>query len=142
MNDLEKAIKLAGEVHRNQLDKGGTPYILHPLRLMLQMEEEAEMIAAVLHDVVEDTDLEVEDLRQRGFPEEAVEAIECLTKREGEDYDTFISRVEKNPLAAKVKIADLRDNMNMERIPEVGPGDLKRLARYHRALNRLKRIKS
>jgi (p)ppGpp synthase/HD superfamily hydrolase len=140
MNLIEAAIELAVEAHRNQRDKAGQPYILHPLRLMLQMETDVEMIAAVLHDVVEDSTVAFDDLRARGLPEEAIEAVVCLTKQNGEDYDQFVQRVASNPIARKVKIADLEDNMNLARIPRLRPEDLKRLEKYHRALHRLKGI--
>lgn len=138
MNSVEKAIKLAVKAHENQLDKGGSPYILHPLRVMLQMDNETEMIAAILHDVVEDTDSGLDDLRAAGFPETAIKAIDCLTRHQGEDYEAFIRRVKTNPTARKVKIADLEDNMNITRIAQISPQDLERLAKYHRALSRLK----
>lgn len=139
MNLLEEAIALAVKAHRGQVDKGGHPYILHPLRLMLQMETENEMVVAVLHDVVEDSETGLDDLRAAGFPEEVISAIECLTKRKGEDYDAFIRRAATNPLARRVKIADLEDNMNLARISEVRSKDLERLAKYHRSLLELRK---
>ena len=138
MNSIEKAIELALRAHTGQVDKGGEPYILHPLRLMLRMDGEAEAIAAVLHDVVEDADIGLDDLRASGFPEEAIQAIDCLTKRKGEDYEAFVRRVETNEIARKVKIADLEDNLNIARIPNLAPLDLERVAKYHRALRLLR----
>lgn len=93
MPTLEDAISLALEAHRDQKDKAEIPYILYPLRVMLSMETETEMIAAVLHDVVEDGGITIDDLRRAAYPEEILNAIVCLTPRNGEDYDQFIDRV-------------------------------------------------
>ena len=131
---LEDAIIIAVEAHRSQKDKAGAAYITHPLRLMLQMETEPEQMVAVLHDVVEDSKMTLEGLRERGFSEQVVEAVDGVTARAGENYEDFILRAKPNPLARKVKMADLRDNMRMDRIAKLKPKDLKRLARYHRAL--------
>ncbi|HEY9285643.1 MAG TPA: HD domain-containing protein [Pyrinomonadaceae bacterium] len=135
---LEDAISIAAEAHRGQRDKAGAVYLLHPLRLMLRMDSEAAMMAAVLHDVVEDSDWTLERLRRRGFAEEVVEAVACLTHRDGESYEEFVERVKPNPLARRVKIADLEDNMNVLRIGRLGPKDLERLEKYHRAWRTLK----
>src|SRR5215471_17617407 len=97
MATLEKAIAIAARAHQGQKDKAGHPYILHPLRLMLRMESEAAMIAAVLHDVVEDTDVTIDHLREAGFSEEVLHAVECLTHQDGESYDAFIARVQTSP---------------------------------------------
>lgn len=130
---LEKALAIALRAHLGQKDKAGAPYILHPLRVMLSMETELEMIAAVLHDVVEDSGLTVEDLRREGIPEVALAAIEHLTHREAESYDDFIERVKQNTLACKVKLADLEDNLNIARIERPTEKDLARLEKYQRA---------
>ena len=108
MPTLEDAISLAMEAHRGQRDKAGAPYILHPLRVMLSMETETEMIVAVLHDVVEDGGITIDDLRKAGYSGEIVNAIDHLTRLDGEEYDQFIDRVKGNPLARKVKIVDLQ----------------------------------
>ena len=101
------------------------------------METETEMIVAVLHDVVEDGGITIDDLRKAGYSEEIVNAIECLTRRDGEEYDQFIDRVKGNPLARKVKVADLNDNSNLKRIAEPKENDYKRLEKYRRALREL-----
>ena len=101
--------------------------------MMLRMKSEVAMMAAVLHDVVEDTDWTLEQLREQGFPDEVLEAVECLTHTHGESYEEFIERVRKNQVARQVKIADLEDNMNILRISEIGEKDLRRLEKYHRA---------
>ena len=90
MSTLERAIGIACEAHAGQFDKGGEPYILHPLRLMLRMATEAERITAVLHDVVEDSQFTIEDLIAEGFAREIVNAVAALSKREGEDYIQFV----------------------------------------------------
>lgn len=116
---IEDAILIAAEAHKGEKDKAGAAYILHPLRMMMKMNTEAEMMTAILHDVVEDSDWTIEDLREKGFPEEVLEAVERVTNREGESYEQFIERAGKNPIARQVKIADLEDNMNIKRIGEV-----------------------
>jgi (p)ppGpp synthase/HD superfamily hydrolase len=134
---MEKAIRIAAQAHERQRDKGGAPYILHPLRVMMQMTSEDEMIVAVLHDVIEDSDLTVERLRQEGFYAEILDAIECLTKRDGEEFGEYIERVKKNPLAIKVKIADLEDNLEVARLKEVTAADAERIEKYKQALQML-----
>jgi (p)ppGpp synthase/HD superfamily hydrolase len=130
---VEDAVSIAARAHRGQKDKAGATYLLHPLRMMLRMDTEATMMAAVLHDVVEDTEWTFERLREAGFSEEVLEAIDCLTHREGESYQEFVERVRTNPIARQVKIADLEDNMNVRRINQIGPKELERLEKYHRA---------
>ena len=133
MATLERAILIAAQAHLGQRDKAGAPYILHPLRMMMRMESEAAMIAAVLHDVVEDSDWTLERLRGEGFSEEVLQAVDCLTNRGGETYDEFITRVRASAIARRVKIADLEDNMNVKRIGELTPKDMARIEKYHRA---------
>jgi (p)ppGpp synthase/HD superfamily hydrolase len=130
---VEDAVSIAARAHRGQKDKAGAPYLLHPLRMMLRMETEAAMMAAVLHDVVEDTEWTFERLREAGFSEEVLEAVDCLTHREGESYEEFVERVRTNPIARRVKIADLEDNMNVRRMKQLGPKELERMEKYHRA---------
>ena len=133
MATVEDAVSIAARAHTGQKDKAGAPYLLHPLRMMLRMETEAAMMAAVLHDVVEDTEWTLERLREAGFSEEVLEAVDCLTHREGESYEEFVERVRTNPIARQVKLADLEDNMNVRRINQLGPKELERMEKYHRA---------
>jgi len=133
MYTLEDAILLAVEAHRGQKDKAGVPYILHPLRMAFKMQTETEMIVAVLHDVIEDTAVSLANLRQAGFPSAVLEALDCLTRRENESYDAFIARVKENPLARKVKMVDLEDNLDIRRLKHLTESDLKRLQKYLRA---------
>src|SRR5690606_22759929 len=116
MSTLERAIEIAVQAHAGATDKGGAPYILHPVRVMLRMRTDAERIAAVLHDVVEDTEWTIERLRHEGFSEEVLRAVEALTKRKGEDYFDFCRRARCNEIARKVKLADLTDNMDLKRL--------------------------
>lgn len=138
MSMLEKAISLAVEAHAGQKDKVGAPYILHPLRLMCRMETDVERMAAVLHDVVEDTGRSLADLSAAGFPGEVVGAVERLTRKESETYEQFIERVLPDAVARRVKIADLEDNMNLLRLPQVNEKDRERLNKYLRAWSTLK----
>jgi (p)ppGpp synthase/HD superfamily hydrolase len=143
---IEDAIAIAAQVHKGQTDKSGAPYVLHPLRLMMQMETEAEMMVAVLHDVVEDSrdkgenQWTFEKLREYGFSEEVLAALDCVTNRADESYDEFVKRASRNPIAHRVKIADLEDNMNIKRIGELKLNDLKRLEKYHRSWSYLKNL--
>ena len=133
MATLGKAIAIAAQAHQDQYDKAGAPYILHPLRMMLRMRSETEMIVAILHDVVEDTAWIPDQLRQTGFSEEIVQAVECLTHRDRETYDEFIARVRTNAIASTVKLADLEDNMDMRRLRTLTEKDAERLHKYHQA---------
>jgi len=130
MNHLEKAISIAVKAHQGQTDKAGEPYILHPLRVMLNFQQEREMITAVLHDVVEDSRFTLDNLRNEGFPTEIVEAVDCLSKRPKEKFDKYILRLKKNPLAVRIKLADLEDNLNVRRLSEVGFKDWARINKY------------
>ena len=133
MPTLEDAIRLALDKHHGQKDKSGAPYILHPLRVMAGMQTDAERIVAVLHDVVEDTDVTLEDLRELGYDPEIVEAINHLSRREGETYEEFIQRIKPNPLARRVKLGDLLDNMDIRRNATLDEKALERFQRYQKA---------
>ncbi len=101
---LDKALNIAYKAHSRQTDKAGAPYILHPMRVALRCQTEEEKIVALLHDVVEDTLITLEDLKAQVFSDNVLSALKCLTKIESEDYEAFIQRVATNPLATKVKI--------------------------------------
>ena len=132
---LERAIAIAAEAHADQVDKGGHPYILHPLRVMMAVEDPTDRIVAVLHDVVEDGDeWTFSRLAEAGFSVEVLEAVNALTRQPGETYAAFIQRLSTNPIARRVKLADLADNMDMSRIPNPTQGDRKRLEKYQRAV--------
>jgi len=134
---LNKAIEIATYAHFGQTDKAGAPYILHPLRVMLSRENEMERICAVLHDVVEDSDITFDDLRKYGFSEDMITVLDCLTKRNGESYDEFIDRVLKNETACHVKLADLCDNMDISRIENPSEKDIARIKKYREAAERI-----
>ena len=134
---LDKAIQCAVKAHAGQKDKAGAPYILHPLRIMMKMDSQAGMIAAMLHDVVEDSSVTLSDLRAEGFSEEVIAAVDHLTRREGEAYEIFINRLRHNPLAVKVKLADLEDNMDIRRIENVTERDIERMQKYQAAREKL-----
>jgi hypothetical protein len=136
MSSLENAIRVAVLAHTGQTDNGGAPYITHPLRLMAAVESEHAKIVAVLHDVVEDTSVTIEDLRQQGFDEEILSGVECVTHRRGEPYADYVVRCKNQPLARLVKLADLVDNSRLDRcIFRVNrvERDLARLHRYVRS---------
>lgn len=138
MSTLVRAIEIATEAHKGQYDKAGNDYIGHPLRVMKMGKTENEKIVGVLHDVVEDTDWTFEALAAEGFSEEVIAALRCVTKlSENENYDDFIERVKKNPLAVAVKINDLSDNMDIRRLPYLSDKDVKRLKKYLKAYKRL-----
>ena len=138
MSTLQRAIEIATEAHRGQFDKAGRDYIGHPLRVMEMGKTENEKIVGVLHDVIEDSDWTFEKLTEEGFSDEVIAALKCVTKTsENENYDNFIDRVKKNPLAAAVKINDLTDNMDIRRLPYLSDKDVKRLKKYLKAYKRL-----
>jgi len=130
---LERAIEIAVIAHKGQVDRAGAPYVLHPLRMMLRMQTDQEKIIAVLHDVIEDTAWTFDDLRNEGFSEEIIAAVDCLTRREDESYDDFVRRTSVNALARRVKVADLEDNMDIRRYGTLHEKDLSRLQRYLKA---------
>ncbi len=134
MSTLERAIALAAHSHSGQFDKAGAPYILHPLRVMLAMGSEPERgqhrIAAVLHDVVEDTPLTFDDLRREGFSDAVLSAIQALTKTNGEGRISAAHRAAADPIARMVKWADVSDNMDLSRIKNPSEKDHARLIEY------------
>jgi len=136
---LGKAIALAANIHEGQKDKGGFDYILHPLRVMngLNTTDKELCAIAVLHDAIEDSDLTEDDLREMKFPERVVVGVVALSKREGEDYETFIERCACNSDARLVKLQDLRDNSDITRLKGIKEKDLRRMEKYHRAWIRL-----
>ena len=135
---LERAIAIAATAHAGQADKGGAPYILHPLKVMLRMSTLEERIVAVLHDVVEDCGVSLDDLRKEGFSEEVLTAIESVTKAPGESYEDFVERAAQNPIGRVVKLADLEENSDLSRIASPSWDDLERVEKYRRAIARLR----
>lgn len=138
----KKAVMIAQEAHKGQRDKGGTPYIEHPLYVASQVETLELKMVAVLHDTLEDSPLTTADLIAAGLPESVVEAIQVLTHEDGneEAYLDYIRRVAENAMAATVKKEDLKHNMDMSRIPDPTEKDRKRRTKYEKALQLLEEL--
>jgi (p)ppGpp synthase/HD superfamily hydrolase len=135
---LDEAIQVARRAHEGQLDKSGRPYIAHPLRVMGKVRSEHERMAAVLHDVVEDTPVTLADLKAAGCPEEVVAAVAAISKRPGEDQTEYLARVATNPIALAVKRADIADNMSPDRLARLDAATQERLrVKYESALRQL-----
>ncbi|MBO4529730.1 MAG: HD domain-containing protein [Paludibacteraceae bacterium] len=137
MNEnVEKAFEMALKAHKGQVDKAGKAYIMHPVRVASKFKEDDLIIVSLLHDVVEDTDIQLNQIESM-FGKEIALAVDGLTRRESESYDDFISRCSKNELSRRVKIEDLKDNMNLSRLKTVSEKDLSRVEKYKKALNNL-----
>jgi len=139
---LEDAIVVAAQAHVGQIFSAPEPepYILHPLRVMLGVSSGVARIVAVLHDVVEDTEVTLRDLEKRGFDKPILDALDCLSRRPGESYDVYIHRLATNPIAREVKLSDLEDNLANNRALPPTADNLARIARYERAQNALTRL--
>ena len=133
MKLIERSLHIALRAYAGKIDKAGREYILHPLRVMAKMKTDLEMSAALLHDVIEDSDITAEQLLAEGIPAEVVEAIQYLSKNENEEYQDFVARAKKNKIAAKVKIADIEDNIDVLRLSALDEYDLARIKKYHSA---------
>ncbi len=133
MDIIEKSLQIALEAYAGKKDKAGKTYILHPLRIMGNMQTEEEMSVALLHDVIEDSEFTAKDLLDRGIPSNVVDAVSLLTKVKGQNYEQFIQAILSNSLAVKIKKADIEDNINILRLNEVTSSDLERIAKYHKA---------
>lgn len=127
------ALRIAIKAHEGQMDKSGRDYIMHPIRVAERCKDPRAKIVALLHDIIEDSDVTPEFLRNQGFPEEIIEGILSVTKQEGEDYNAFVRRVAQNPIGKVVKQADLEDNMDIRRLKEISYEDVERLRKYLRA---------
>lgn len=137
----KKAIKLMYEKHKDQVDKAGMPYVLHPLHVAEQMSEENRTTVALLHDIVEDTDVTLEQLGAMGFPQEVLEALNCLTHPEGVEYFDYVKNIGTNEIATDVKLADLEHNSDLTRLNEVTEWDLLRVEKYKKCIEYLSNIK-
>jgi (p)ppGpp synthase/HD superfamily hydrolase len=141
MATLERAMEIALSAHKGQKDKSGADYILHVMRVMHKGETEMEKICGILHDVIEDSHWTFEDLKREGFSDDVISVLRCVTKvSDSEDYDVFIDRVKQNPVAVKVKLNDLMDNMDITRFTQLNEKDLKRLNKYLTAYRSLKNM--
>ena len=123
--------------HKGQKDKSGLPYFLHPLNVSIHCRGHDAKIAGLLHDVIEDTETDADELVMVGYSKEIVEAVKLLTRVKGEPYQEYIMRVKENPLATEVKKNDLRHNMNLNRLKEISEKDVQRVRKYEMALKLL-----
>jgi len=135
--NLEQAISIASLAHQGQLDKGGEPYILHPLRVMMKLKDEKQRIVAVLHDVIEDTKVTDMNLIIQGLEIDLINVILTLTRNKNESYDEYINRISKDEFAIQVKLADLEDNMDMSRLKNPTVKDYDRVVKYGKAREKL-----
>ena len=131
----EKAYEIAKRAHLGQVDKAGEDYIKHPEKVASFVKTDEEKAVAYLHDVIEDTELTLEDLYEYGFSKEILEAVDIITKKRGEDYQSYLNSVKKNKLARAVKLADLRHNSDLTRLTEVTEKDIKRKEKYQKAID-------
>ena len=133
----KKALKLCFEAHRNQTDKSGVPYVFHPFHLAEQMLDEDCTIVALLHDVVEDSEYRLEDLRAYGFSVAVLEALSLLTHEPGVPYLDYIENLKGNDISRTVKLADLRHNSDLSRLDHITDRDRQRVAKYKKAIELL-----
>jgi len=134
----KKAMQIAFDAHKEQVDKGGMPYIYHPIHLAEQMNDEYSICIALLHDVVEDTDMTIGKLSELGFPTEVIEALKLLTHDDNIPYLDYVKEIKKNEIAKKVKIADLAHNSDLSRLSIVDDKARKRVEKYYQAIDMLK----
>lgn len=128
------ALELAKNAHADQIDKGGKPYFLHVQRVANAVTDENAKVVAYLHDTVEDTDITIEKLKDSGFPDMVVSAVQVLTHKRYQPYFDYIAEIKKNKLATMVKLADLKDNMNLTRIKNPTEKDFERVKKYQKAV--------
>ena len=131
----EKAYEIAKKAHLGQIDKAGEDYIKHPEKVASFVNSDEEKAVAYLHDVIEDTELTLEDLREYGFSEEVLEAVDVITKKKGQDYQTYLNSVKENKLARVVKLADLRHNSDLTRLINIREKDIERKEKYQKAID-------
>ena len=131
---LELATKIATEAHKGQVDKGGNPYILHPTAVADSLDKTEHKIVAMLHDVIEDTHIAADDLLKFGFPETIVHSVQVLTKSKGIKYSDYLAEIKKDDIAKHVKIADIKHNMDISRIPNPTQKDFDRIEKYKKAI--------
>ena len=134
----KKALRLCFDIHKKQVDKSGLPYVFHPFHLAEQMETEETTIVALLHDVVEDSDLTLEDLRQMGFSDTVIAALALLTHDPAVEYMDYVRAIKDNPIARAVKLADLRHNSDLTRLDTLDEKALARREKYLQAMTLLK----
>ena len=135
----KKALKISFDAHKNQVDKSGMPYVYHPFHLAEQMDDEISTCVALLHDVVEDTDITLDELRSRGFPNEVTEALSLMTHSDDVPYLDYVRAMKDNPIASKVKLADLAHNSDLTRLDEIDEKAIERVNNYKQAILILQR---
>ena len=133
----KKAMKIAFAAHKNQTDKNGIPYIYHPIHLAEQMADEKTICVALLHDVVEDTDITFEQLAREGFPDDIIEALKLLTHDDSIQYMDYVKEIKSNPIAAAVKLADLKHNSDLTRLDVIDEKAINRAEKYENAISLL-----
>ena len=131
----KKALKLCFEAHKDQVDKTGLPYVFHPFHLAEEMTDEISTVCALLHDVIEDTEYTFESLSEMGFPEEVIRVLGLLTHEDGVPYMEYVERISHDPVATRVKLADLRHNSDTTRMDEMDEWAVKRNEKYLRAID-------
>ena len=132
---VDLALSIARQAHEGQLDKAGVDYIEHPIYVASQVDTEEEKAVALLHDVIEDSSVTAEELLNAGLPETVVTAIQILSKKKGQDYQTYLENVKSNPLARVIKLADLKHNSDLSRLPSISAKDRERLKKYKKAMD-------
>lgn len=137
----KKAIKLMFDKQKNEIDKGGMPYVFHPFHLAEQMESEDEVVVALLHDIIEDTDVTIKELTKMGFTKQETDAISIMTHNKNDSYEKYIKKISTNKLATKVKIADLKHNLDITRLNEIKTKDLEKIEKYKKSLRYLENLK-
>ncbi len=138
-DNTKKALKLCFDAHKDQKDKSGLPYVFHPFHLAEQMDDENSVIVALLHDVVEDSDMSFEDLESMGFNQEIIETLKLLTHEKDVDYFDYVNKIKENELAKKVKLADLRHNSDISRLEKISEKDVERRKKYLKAIKILEK---
>ena len=138
--NISKALEIATRAHKNQVDKAGKPYINHPKAVARMLGTEETQTVALLHDVVEDTSVTLDELKEAGFSDDIITAVDCLTQRDRERREEYIMRVARNPLATMVKLADLKHNQDLSRIKTPSEKDFERVARYREEEAFLKKV--
>lgn len=133
----KKAMRIAFDAHKEQVDKGGMPYIYHPIHLAEQMDDEYSTCVALLHDTVEDTDITFDELSKQGFPAEVIDAIKLMTHDEGVPYMDYVKQIKSNDVAKKVKLADLKHNSNLSRLNNIDNKTKERVEKYRQAIKLL-----
>ena len=131
------ALKLCFEAHKDQTDKSGLPYVFHPFHLAEQMTDEKTTVVALLHDVIEDTDYTLDDMKNMGFSDDILSAIALMTHDDDVPYMEYVALIKKNPIAKMVKLADLRHNSDMSRLDKVTAHDRERAEKYKKAIDLL-----